>query len=356
MSCVDRARPRLSALAALALLLAAAVPASAAPKVRIKDIADVLGVRENQLLGVGLVTGLAGKGDSSGSALLQKALSSMVSSFGLEIGADDVKSRNAAVVMVSAEAPAFARPGERIDVSVSSVGDARSLEGGILLQTNLRAANGQVYAVGQGRISVAVGPAAVQTVGTLKGGAIVEREIVSTFAPGNTLSFVLRHPDFVTAAAVAEAIKAGVPGITVTTRDAALVEVQVPEARRTEVVALIGQIESLGVTPDTKGRVVIDSQSGVVIIGENVRISKVAVSYKDVEVTVGGAAPAYAPAYASTNAEGQPSPKQFVIPDTTSVDDFVKTLKDVGVSTDVIIGILKALDRAGALYGSLIVL
>jgi len=328
------------------LLLAAALPAAAAPKVRIKDIADVLGVRENQLLGVGLVTGLAGKGDSSGSVLLQKALSNMVSSFGLEIASDDVKSRNAAVVMVSADVPAFARPGERIDLSVSSVGDARSLEGGILLQTNLRAANGQVYAVAQGRITVAGGPGAVQTVGAVKGGAIVEREIVSTFAPGNRLSFVLRHPDFVTAAAVAEAIKAAVPGIVVSTRDAALVEIEVPEARRADLVALIGQIESLSVTPDARGRVVIDSQSGVVIIGENVRISRVAVSYKDVEVTV-GAAGSY---------DQEQSPKQFVIPETTNVEDFVKTLKEVGLSTDVIIGILKALDRAGALYGTLLVL
>lgn len=344
MSCAER-RHTLR-FAALALLVLAALPADAAPKVRIKDIADVLGVRENQLLGVGLVTGVAGKGDSSGSVLLQKALSNMVSSFGLEINADEVKSRNAAVVMVSAEAPPFARPGERIDLSVSSVGDARSLEGGILLQTNLRAANGQVYAVAQGRIHVASGPGAVQTVGAVKSGAIVEREIVSTFAAGNKLSFVLRRPDFVTAAAVAEAIKAAVPGIALITRDAALVEIEVPEARRGELVALIGQIESLTVTPDTRGRIVIDSQSGVVIIGENVRISKVAVAYKDVEVSVG----------ASALYDKEQSPRQFVVPETTSVEDFVKTLKQVGLSTEVIIGILKALDSAGALYGTLIVL
>ena len=344
MSCVERRR--LAALAAVLLLVASALPAVAAPKVRIKDIADVLGVRENQLLGIGLVTGLAGKGDSAGSALLQKALSNMVSSFGLEIGADDVKSRNAAVVMVSAEAPPFARPGERIDLSVSSVGDARSLEGGILLQTPLRAANGQVYAVAQGRIHIASGPGAVPTVGSLKGGAIVEREILSTFASGNKLSFVLRRPDFVTAAAVAEAIKAALPGIVLATRDAALVEIDVPEARRGDIVALIGQIESLAVTPDTRGRIVIDSQSGVVIIGENVRISKVAVAYKDVEVTVGP------PAYY----DNERSQQQFVVPETTGVEDFVKTLKEVGLSTEVIIGILKALDSAGALYGTLIVL
>ncbi len=348
MICPDRRRPcaPLAALLAAVLAAAAALPAAAAPKVRIKDIADVLGVRENQLLGVGLVTGLAGKGDSSGSALLQKALSNMVSSFGLAIAADDVKSRNAAVVMVSADAPPFARPGERIDLSVSSVGDARSLEGGVLLQTPLRAANGETYAVAQGRISVATGAGAVQTVGAVKGGAIVEREILSTFTAGNRLSFVLRRPDFVTAAAVAEAIKAALPGIALTTRDAALVEIEVPEARRGDIVALIGQIESLAVTPDTRGRIVIDSQSGVVIIGENVRISKVAVAYKDVEVTVGAAA----------YTDVEKSPRQFVVPETTGVEDFVKTLKEVGLSTDVIIGILKALDRAGALYGTLIVL
>jgi flagellar P-ring protein precursor FlgI len=330
------------------IVVACAAAGHATPEVRIKEITELLGVRDNQLLGVGLVTGLAGKGDSSGSALLQEAVSNLASSFGLTISADQIKSRNAAVVMVSAELPPFARPGERITLAVSSLGDARSLEGGVLLQTPLRAANGQVYAVGQGRVTIAEGARQVETVGSVAYGAIVEREVLSDFLVDGRLSFLLSRPDFTTAAAVAGAIRGALPELVVATRDASLIEVLVPEDRRDEVVSLIGQIESLVVRPDAGARVVIDSQSGILVMGEEVRIGKVAVSYESVDVTVGAASSFY-----STLDESETS---FVFEETTSVDDFVSTLRAVGLETKVVIEILKALDRAGALYGTLIVM
>ena len=342
MSCDSFDRTRTLALCALALCAAIA---AAAPQVRIKDIAELQGIRENQLLGVGLVTGLAGRGDSSGSALLQEAVSNLVSSFGLAIAPEQIRSRNAAVVMVSADLPPFVRPGERIDLSVASIGDARSLEGGVLLQANLRAANGQVYAVAQGRVSVARGPGVVATVGTVKNGAIVERQVLSAYVEENRLAFVLRRADFVTAAAVASAIRAALPELAVSTRDAARIEVVIPEGE--DVVALVGRIGTLTVSPDAAGRVVIDSQTGIVVMGENVRIGRVAVSYKSVDVAVGASA---------FFADPEAKPSHFVLEETTSVEDFVSTLRNVGLETDVIIGILKALDQAGALYGTLVIM
>ena len=323
----------------------------AAPTVRIKDIATLQGVRENQLLGIGLVTGLAGKGDSSNSVLLKKALANLMASFGFEIAVDDIKSKNCAVVMISSDVPAFVRPGERIDLTISSIGDARSLEGGILLQTNLRAANAQVYAVAQGKVLVSNARDSVDTVGTITGGAIVEKEVLSEYFTDNRISVLLRDPDFVTAGAVASAIRSNFENINVNTRDASLIEVEIPEERRADIVAFIGELESLTLTPDVSGKVVIDSGSGVIIVGENVRIGKVGVSYKSISISIGS------PATGSWFGRGEEeTPDLFVVEETASVEDLISALRAVGLKTAVIVGIMQAIERAGALFGRLIVL
>ena len=327
-------------------MLAAFAGAWAAPTVRIKDIATLRGVRGNQILGLGLVTGLNGKGDSSTSPLLRNSLSALVASFGVTLAPQDVRSKNAAVVMVNGELPPFSRAGDRIDVTVSSIGDARDLDGGILLQANLQAANGQTYAVAQGRVMTTVDPNGAKTVGTITEGAIVERDVVSQFVDSNNvISIVLRNPDFVTAAAVQKAVEAAFSGITVTSRDASLIEVQIPAANRTNPVGFLAQLEALTVTPDADGRVVINATNGVIVLGERVRIGKVAVSYRSARVAV-GAAPT----------SGAATPDVFVIGETTTVDDFVSALKAVGLKADVIIGVLQAVERAGALFGTLIVM
>ncbi len=328
----------------LGFLLAAAV-CSAAPTVRIKDIASIRGIRANQLLGLGLLTGLSGKGDSSNSSLLRSSLSALIANFGISVSPQDIRSRNCAVVMVSAELPSFARAGDGIDVTVSSIGDARDLDGGVLLQTNLQAANGQVYAVAQGRVLSSADPGGLRTVGAIPGGAIVERESVSGYVEDNRVSLVLRNPDFVTASAVQKAVQDAFPGIQVTSRDPSLVEVQIPADRVGNPVSFLAQLEALTLTPDSAGRVVINSTSGVIVMGDQVRIGKVAVSYRSARVSVGAreAAP-----------PGQSD--LFVLGDTTTVDDFVSTLKSVGLKTDVIIGILQAVERAGALFGSLVIM
>jgi len=327
------------------LLAAASGLAAAAPTVRIKDIAFLRGLRENQVLGLGLVTGLAGKGDSSSSALLRSTISTLVSSFGVSVSPQEVKSKNCAVVMMNAELPPFARPGDKVDVVVSSIGDARDLDGGVLLQATLQAANGQVYAVAQGRVATSSDPGAVKTVGTVSLGAMVEKEVVSQYLADNRVSVVLRNPDFVTADAVRAAIQAGLPGVVVASRDPSLVEVQIPEDKRANPVGFLAQLESLTLTPDAAGKVVIDSSTGVIVIGEKVRIGKVAVSYRNAKVTVG-----------AVQRNTVDTPELFVIGETTTVDDFVSALKAVGMKTDALIGVMRAVEKSGALFGTLVVM
>jgi len=315
------------------------------PEVRIKEIATIGGMRDNQLVGVGLVTGLSGRGDSPNSVMLRDAIANLVSHFGFTLSPSDVRSRNCAVVMVTADIPAYIRPGDRFDIVISSLGDARSLEGGILLQTALKAANNQTYAVAQGMLSVSQERNSVKTVGVVQNGAIAEREVVATIVSNNSISIILKQADFVTAAAVAKAISEQVSGVSVLTRDASRIEILVPEAERGNIVAFIAKIQAVTVKPDASTKVVIDSRSGMVVMGENVKIGKVAVSYKSASVQVG-----------SFYSAGEDTAKDhFVVEETISVEDFVKTMKDIGISTDAVIQMLQSIEKAGALYGTLVV-
>jgi flagellar P-ring protein precursor FlgI len=262
-----------------------------------------------------------------------------------------VRSRNCAVVSVSAEVPAFLRPGAAIDVKVASLGDARSLEGGILLQTPLKAANGRVYALAQGQVFTIGEGSGTRTVGTIPGGAIAEQEILSTFLQGSTLSLVLKNPDFVTANIVAAAVRQAFPEATVRPLDASLVQLEIPAERRADPVGFIAQLEALQVTPDPSNKVVIDASTGIIIFGEQVRIGKVGVSYKDVSVQVGGL-----PAYRLGMETSPNKPAQFALKENTTVEELVDALRAVGLDTETVIQLVKAIDKAGALYGTLVIL
>jgi flagellar P-ring protein precursor FlgI len=329
----------------LCLALTALVGLQAAPEVRLKDLASVGGVRENQLLGIGLVTGLAGRGDSANSQMLRNAVANLVGHFGFDLSAKDVRSRNCAVVTVSADVPAFLRAGERVSVTVSSLGDARSLEGGVLLQTPLRGANGDIYAVAQGKLTVPAERTAIKTVGTVTAGAIAEREIVSRFVVDNIIRIILRHPDFANAEVVRAAITSQYPSLTPAVRDSALIEITVPENRRNDTARFLAELEGVLVKPEPSSKVIIDSKSGVIIMGEQVKIGKVAVSYKSTNVTVGSY---YYP-------QATDKKEQFVLQETVTVEDFIKAVRDAGLETVTIIEILKAVESAGALYGTLVI-
>ncbi|MGC8777794.1 MAG: flagellar basal body P-ring protein FlgI, partial [Candidatus Caldatribacteriaceae bacterium] len=265
--------------------------------VRIKDITELEGVRGNQLVGYGLVVGLSGSGDSQNSLFTNQALGNVLEKLGLTVDSQAVRARNIASVIVTAELPPFAATGEKIDVTVSSMGDAKSLQGGILLLTPLKGVDGKVYAVAQGPISVGGfstggGGNRVQqnhpTVGVVSGGAIVERTVATNFfdAGKGNITFLLREPDFVTASRIALAINEELGGDKARVLDANRVEVTVPEHYRSRVSQLLALLGELPVEPDVPARVVVNERTGTVVIGGNVRILPVALAHGNLTVTI----------------------------------------------------------------------
>ncbi|KFE35693.1 flagellar basal body P-ring protein FlgI [Thioclava atlantica] len=360
-------------LASLSIVAGAlcAVPASA--QVRIKDIASFEGVRENQLVGYGLVVGLNGSGDSlNGSPFTKKSIEGMLERLGVgNLSGDAIKTKNTAAVMVTAKLPPFARRGSTIDVTVSSLGNASSLRGGTLIVTPLVGADGDIYAVGQGPISVAgysaKGNAAsivdgVPTVARIENGAIVEKEINFELNSLNSVRLSLREPDFTTASRVAGVINDKLGHHTAEMLDPSTIEVRangkygVPE--------MLAMIENLPVTPDTVAKVVIDEKSGTIVIGSKVRIDQVAISQGGLTVKV-----------KESYAVSQPKPisigQTVVVPETSvqveerstkfsllnggdvSLQDLVDGLNAIGVGARQTISILQAIKAAGALHADL---
>jgi len=312
--------------------------------VRIKDIARIQEIRENQLAGFGLVTGLSGRGDSDSSVLLKKVIANMLSSFNITISQDDIKSKNSAVVMVTADIPPFVRPGDRISVIVSSLNDAKSLEGGVLLQTPMKGANDSVYAVAQGQISISDSGPSVKTVGAIPGGALIEKEVLSRFREKAYISIILENPDFATAKAVKEGILKEIENADAEAVDASLIRAYVPEEYDGDYISFIADVESIYVNPDTTARVVINPRSGIVVMGGDVKIGKVAVSYKGDQISVGN------------TFDDSETKENFLVEDDTTVDELVSLMQEIGLKANVIIEIVKAIDKAGALFGKLIVM
>src|SRR5690554_95204 len=264
-------------------------------QLRVKDLARLEGVRENQLTGLGLVVGLRGTGDSSRSEASMEMVLNFLARYGVPVERMG-NLRNVAVVAVSAELPPFTRGGDRIDVHVSSIGDAKSLSGGTLLQTPLTGADGKVYAVAQGPL--VIGGYAVYrnnelrevknhpTMGAIPRGALVEREVPMEFLRGETVRLVLNRPDFTTAGRLAAVINERIqPGLA-EAKDGSLVEVKVPAAYLESPVEFITALEALPVTPDKVARVVINERTGTIVIDENVRVSPVAVAHGSITVKV----------------------------------------------------------------------
>ena len=315
--------------------------------VRLKDIAYLQGIRENQLVGFGLITGLEGNGDSANSALLKNVLSNLLSSFSISLQANEITSRNTAVVMVTADIPAFVRPGDRITVHVSSLGDARSLRNGVLLQTPLKAANGTTYAVAQGQVGSSKLDTGSETVSIIPGGAIVEREVLSSYLDNNRVSIILRNPDFTTASRIASMLRSTYPEEMVEAVDASLIQISLPENVSNDHVGFISRVEELQIVPDAPARVVVNPRTGIVVVGKNVKIGQVAVTYRGTKVDIG-----------SQRTRSSSSEEQHVLafPDLPTVDELVRVLQTTGLETDTIIEILKAIEQAGALYGRLLIM
>jgi len=280
-----------------AVVLTAAViwcaPASAA---RIKDIASVDGVRDNQLMGFGLVGGLSGTGDDPKSApFTAEAIANMLASFGFQLEPGQIKVKNFAAVMVTADMPAYVSSGDRLDISVSSIGTAKSLEGGQLYQTLLRGADNRVYAVGQGPVSLGRtvgdeggGRGGIKTIGRIPGGALIEDTVSSTvIKPDGAIRLNLNSPDFTTANAIVQSIEAVYGTGSAVALDAGCVLVPVPEAYRYNLVPFMSVIENLEAAPGTVAKVVINQRTGTVVIGHDVTILPVAVTHGSMTLTFG---------------------------------------------------------------------
>jgi len=350
-----------------------------AEAMRVKDLGKLKGWRDNALVGTGLVTGLAGTGDSPANRATRQSLANVLSRFDLSLPPESLQSRNVAVVMVSASLPAFAREGDTLDVTVSSTGDARSLVGGTLLLTPLKGANGRVHALAQGPLSVGgyrhdANGNVVQknhpTTGSIPNGATVEQGVDASMvdARQNVVTFVLAEPDYTTATRVAESINRQLGGHPARARDASGIEIAVPSAQDADLVALFARIENAQVEPDRRARVVINERTGTVVAGGDVRISKVAISHGDIRIAISEQNTASQPTQAWDTGPGvrtavltntrvdvdEPQGAGFVSGART-VADLVQSLARLKTPTRDVISILRAVKAAGALHGELVV-
>lgn len=372
---------------ALAVFLAvmAAAPALAQELgVRVKELGRVDGVRENMISGYGIVTGLAGTGDTARSQSTLQSVANALREFGLNVTPQQLSSRNVAAVLVTATLPPFARSGDRVDVIVASMGDARSLTGGALLMTPLYGADRRIYALAQGAVLIGgykfeLNQNMVQknhpTTGIVPEGAMVEAELNATvLAADGTMKLVLFEPDYTTASRIAAAVneKLAAPATAI---DAGRVQVSVPAENQARLVDFLARLESLTVQPDLRARVVINERTGTVVSGGGVRLSKVSVAHGDLKVNITtdflvsqpqifggfdsnvnvgrGVRTAIVP---QTRIEANESGMNSVtMPDGATVSDLVAALKQVRSTTRETIAILQSIKRAGALHADLVI-
>ncbi len=308
-------------------------------QVRIKDIVVIDGLRENQLMGIGLITGLNGRGDSNNFKLTSKMLLNLAVNHGYNINSDDLKSKNVASVLVTAQVGPFTRPGDLVDISISSIGDSRSLEGGILLQTALKGADGNIYAVAQGKIIAGNKEQNSLTTASIPDGAIVEKEISSIYITNNKIRLILKYPDFVTANQIRETILTINPELIINALDAGMIEITLTDLEMENPVNFIAQLEVLTVTPDYVSTVVIDKKTGIIVIGEDISIQNCSISTPFAQVTVGRSR----------------KENNFEITGQT-VGELVKILNDAGLQTNEIISLIESIHKIGAINAKLLIL
>lgn len=355
------------------LLVAFASVASS--QVRIKDVAAFEGVRDNPLVGYGLVVGLNGTGDNfSTSAFTRQSMIGMLERLGVNVRGEDIKPKNVAAVLATATLRPFARQGSRIDVTISAIGDAKSLQGGTLLVTPLMGADGRVYAVGQGAVTIsgftAEGDAAsvtkgVPTTARIADGAIIEREISFEYAALSEIDIALRNPDFTTASRVAGAINDHLGTAAAVAIDSGTVRLIVPGPYTNEAARLITEIEQLAVVPDQPSIVVVDERTGTIVMGENVRISTVAISQGNLTIRVTETPLVSQPLPFSDTGDSIVVPRTDIeiseagtknigiLPGSASLRELVAGLNALGVTPRDMLAILEAIKAAGALQAEI---
>ena len=359
---------------------------------RIKDIAAVKGIRSNQLFGYGLIIGLNGSGDKDGTTFTIQGLVNMLEKMGIRLQASDVKVKNVAAVMVNATLPPFARIGKKIDVVVSSIGDAKSLQGGTLLLTPLKGVDGKIYAIAQGPISVggysaggAAGGGVTKnhpTVARISGGATVEREVPLSLKDKRELTIILNNADFITATRTADAINLRLGDGIAKAVDSGTLKINIPENFQGGVVSLLAQLEEINVSPDSVAKIIVNEKTGTVVIGENVRLSTVAVAHGNLSIEIKetkivsqpqpfspqggksgslqteegvivspGGSTVVTPETAVTVQEEKN--RLLLLPKGETIGKLVRALNAIGVTPRDLITILQAMKAAGALQASL---
>lgn len=370
---VGRAALRLLAISIFTLALGINAFAATA---RIKDIVDIEGVRENQLVGYGLVVGLNGTGDSlNNSPFTRQSLQAMLERLGVNTRGETVRTANVAAVMVTANLPPFSTQGTRIDVSVSALGDSNSLQGGMLLVTPLLAADGEVYAIAQGPVAIngfsAGGEAAlvisgVPTTGRISSGALIEREINFELGAQRTLRLALRNPDLTTARRVALGINDFIGTLTAVPEDPATVRLTLPHNFNGNIVDLLTDIEHLVVETDQPAKIVIDENSGIIVMGKDVRVATVAVAQANLTVTIAESPTIVQPEPFSqgvtaveprTDVEVESAGSNLaLVNESVTLQELVDGLNALGISPRDLITILQAIKSAGALQAEIEVL
>ena len=309
---------------------------------RIKDLTNLKGKRPNQLIGFGLVVGLANTGDSKKSLSTNHAVANLLSRFGMAVNADTVVTQSSAAVIITAELPAFSKSGDRIDIKASVIGDAKSLAGGTLLQTPLRAGDGEVYAVAQGAIvlgKISGQGSGSPTVAAVPSGALIEREFQPEISEAGAVVLYLRIPDFTTASRIAERVNQQFKGFYAEALDPAAVRVKVPFTYQTHLVDFLSDMENLEVMADQPAIVVLNERTGTVVMGAHVTISDVAISHGDLTIAVG---------------EGRAAKAESMVRvKGTTVGDLVKSLNAIGIKPVDLVGIIQAIHAAGGLNAEL---
>ena len=341
---------------------------------RIKDIAAFDGVRDNQLVGYGLIVGLNGSGDSDQTKFPVQSLVNMLERMGVTVNRADIKVKNVAAVMVTATLPPFAKQGTKLDVLVSSLGDAKTIAGGTLIMTPLKGADNQIYAVAQGSIltnSFAFGGQGASatknhpTAGRIPAGALVERELPNVLAGKSSLRLNLAQSDFTTAARIAAAINKSFKGAAGSS-DGGSVMVQIPDEFTTRPVEFIAQLENLEVTQDQPARVVVNERTGTIVMGDKVKIAAVAVSHGNLTLTIKETPKVSQPKPLSkgetketprTELKVQEEQKRLsLLPEGNTIGDVVRGLNLLGVTPRDLISILQSIKAAGALQAELVII
>lgn len=345
---------------------------------RVKDVAQLDGVSNMQLVGYGLVVGLAGTGDGSRTEFTVQSVANMLQKMGVEVPADKIRLRNVAAVMVTAELPAFTKTGQKIDISISSMGDARSLEGGTLLMTPLQGTDGEFYAVGQGPISVGGSMQADHKnrrrrqknhvlSGNIPNGAIVQKAMQVANMHTGVLRYILDQADFSSAVAMANAINVVFPQSALA-EDASTVAIRVPRTEQQNLMAFIAQTENVDFELSTAAKVILNEKTGTLVSGSDVRISEVAVSHGNVVINIDMEEQVSQPNALSAGrttsvtqekvqmAQEEQMPKVKVLPSVTSAGELAQALNTLGVAPRDIISIFQAIKKAGALHAELILM